>query len=102
MPADLRWFAPNRYCGLPVARLRALGWTIAADGDAPARATIAADGQCAVDGFAFARRHGTPLVLYVWDLPPWRLGDGKPDPVLALGPRLLRIPRPGGYRERAG
>lgn len=100
--ADLRWFAPNRYCALPVARLRALGWTIAEDGDAPARLTVAADGACAVDGFAFATRHRTPLALYVWDLPPWRLGDGKPDPVFALGARLVRLPRPGGYRERAG
>lgn len=103
MIADLRWFAPNRYCALPVARLRALGWTIAEDGDAPARFTVAADGQCAVDGFAFSRRHRTPFALYVWDLPPWRLGEGRPDPVFAVGPRLIRVPRPvGGYRERAG
>lgn len=100
---DLRWFAPNRYCALPVPALRAAGLRIAESGDAPARIAVAADGQCAVAGFEYAARHRCPLILYLWDLPPWRLGDGRPDPMFGLGARIIRIPRPfGGYRERAG
>lgn len=100
---DVRWFAPNRYCGLPVPALRERGLRIAESGDGPARIAFAADGQRAVEGFAFARRHNCPLVLYVWDLPPWRLGNGRADPVFATGGKLWKAPRlVGGYPERAG
>jgi glycosyltransferase involved in cell wall biosynthesis len=100
---DVRWFAPNRYCTLPVPTLLAGGVGIALEGDAPARLAVAADGQCAVAAFEYARRHRVPLLLYLWDLPPWRLGRGRPDPVFELGGRIRRIPRPfGRYRERAG
>ena len=100
---DLRWFAPNRYCTLPVPALRRSGLRIALEGDAPARLAVSADGQCAVTGFEFARRHRCQFLLYVWDLPPWRLGRGRPDVVFELGGRIRRIPRPvGGYPERAG
>lgn len=100
---DVRWFAPNRYCGLPVPALRADGLRIAESGDAPARVAVAADGQCAVVAFEYAARHGCPLILYIWDLPPWRFGPGNPDLVFALGGRIRRVPRPfGGYAERAG
>jgi glycosyltransferase involved in cell wall biosynthesis len=100
---DLRWFAPNRYCTLPVPALRRAGLAIGLDGDAPARLAVIADGQCAVAGFEYARRHRCPLLLYVWDLPPWRLGRGRPDFVFELGGAVRRIPRPmGGYPERAG
>ncbi len=100
---DLRWFAPNRYCTLPVPALRRAGLGIALEGDAPAGAAVASDGACAVDAFKFARRHRCPLVFYLWDLPPWRLGAGKPDPVFEIGARLVRVPRPwGSYRERSG
>ena len=100
---DLRWFAPNRYCTLPVPALRRAGLTIALEAEEPARLAVIADGQCAVAGFDYARRHRCPLLLYVWDLPPWRLGRGRPDLVFELGGRIRRIPRPmGGYKERAG
>ena len=100
---DVRWFAPNRYCALPVSALRASGLRIAEAGDAAARVAVAADGQCAVAGFEFARRHRCPLILYLWDLPPWRLGRGSPDLVFAAGGRIHRLPRLlGGYPERAG
>jgi len=100
---DVRWFAPNRYCALPVPALGRAGLRVALEGDEPARVAVASDGQSAVAGFAFARRHRCPLVLYVWDLPPWRLDGGRPDLVLAAGSKLVRIPRPWGrYPERAG
>jgi glycosyltransferase involved in cell wall biosynthesis len=100
---DLRWFAPNRYCTLPVPALRGAGLAIALEGDAPAGAAVAADGQCAVAAFEYSFRHLCPLLVYLWDLPPWRLGRGKPDFTFVLGGRLRRIPRPlGRYPERAG
>jgi glycosyltransferase involved in cell wall biosynthesis len=100
---DLRWFAPNRYCTLPVPALRRAGLAIALDGDAPAGAAVAADGQCAVAAFEYSRRARCPLLVYLWDLPPWRLGRGKPDFIFELGGRIQRIPRLlGRYPERAG
>ena len=100
---DLRWFAPNRYCTLPVPALRRAGWSIALDGDAPCGAVIASDAPSAVEAFAFARRHRCPLGLSIADLPPWRLGDGRPDAVFAVGPRIIRVRRPwGGFPERSG
>jgi glycosyltransferase involved in cell wall biosynthesis len=90
---DLRWFAPNRYCALPVPRLRSAGLGVSLEGDAPARLVVAADAQCAVAAYEHARRHRCPLLFYLWDLPPWRLGAGKPDTLFELGGRLRRIPR---------
>ena len=99
----MRWFAPNRYCTLPVRALAAAGLGIALDGEAPARLAVAADGQCAVAGYEYARRHRVPLLLYLWDLPPWRLAAGRPDLVFELRGRVRRVPRPvGRYPERAG
>lgn len=101
--ADLRWFAPNRYCTLPVPLLRAAGLTMSLEGEEPARLVVAADGQCAVAAYEYSRRHRCPLLLYLWDLPPWRLEGGKPDTVFELGGRIRRIPRLlGRYPERAG
>ena len=57
---DVRWFAPNRYCTLPVPLLRLGGLRIAIDGDQPARLALAADGQCAMAGFEYSLRHRTP------------------------------------------
>lgn len=100
---DLRWFAPNRYCTLPVEALRARGLRVALEGDRPARLAFAADNQTVVAGYEWSRRRRCPLVAYVWDLPPWRLGEGRPDFVFAALGKLRRIRRPaGGYVERAG
>jgi len=100
---DVRWFAPNRYCALVVPRLLQKGWSVALDGDAPARLVVSMDAQVATAAFSFARRHRCAILVYLWDLPPWRLGRGRPDLVFALGDRLLRIPWPGRrYPQRAG
>ncbi len=100
---EVRWFAPNSYCALPVPALREAGLRIALDGDAPARLAFAADNQCVVGAWEYAARHRCPLAVYLWDLPPWRLGGGAPDWVFPLGGRIRRIPRLiGGYPERAG
>ena len=100
---SIRWFAPNRYCGLVVPALREAGWSIATQGDDSADLVVAMDGQSAVLGFEFARRHRCRLLLYLWDLPPWRLGGGRPDVVFEWRGRIRRVPRIlGGFRERAG
>ncbi|MSR02846.1 MAG: hypothetical protein EXR94_08925 [Gemmatimonadetes bacterium] len=100
---SVRWFAPNRYCGLVVPALREAGWSIATEGEDSADLVVAMDGQSAVLGFEFARRHRCRLLLDLWDLPPWRLGGGRPDVVFEWRGRIRRVPRVlGGFRERAG
>ena len=100
---DVRWFGPNRHTHLVVPDLRERGLSVATEGDAPARLAFAASGTVARAAWQYSRRRRVPLVLYVWDLPPWRLGGGRADPVLDVGGRLVRVPRPvGGYAERRG
>jgi glycosyltransferase involved in cell wall biosynthesis len=100
---DVRWFAPNRYCALPVPALRRAGLEIALTGEEPAGLAFAADGACVAAAFEYSRRRRCPLAVYIWDLPPWRLGSGKPDLVFEAGGHLVRLPRLGDrYRERAG
>ena len=100
---DVRWFAPNRFAALVVPRLERLGFKIATEGDAPARLALAMSGTVAERAWRYAAAQRCPCVLYLWDLPPWSLGDGAADPVWwALG-RFLRLPRLGPrYRERRG
>ena len=103
MMTDLRWFAPNRFCTLVVPALRARGFRIDLEGEEPAALAVAMDGQCAVAGYEYARRHRCPLLLYLWDLPPWRLGTGSPEMVFEWRQRIRRVPRViGGYQERSG
>lgn len=100
---DIRWFAPNRYCTLPVFALRTAQLRISLEGNQPARLAVAADAQSAVTAYEYSRRHRCPLLLYLWDLPPWRLEGGRPDTVFELGGRIRRFPRLlGRYPERAG
>jgi glycosyltransferase involved in cell wall biosynthesis len=101
---DVRWFAPNRFAALVVPRLRQLGLTIATEDDAPARLALAMSGTVAERAWRYAAARACPLVLYVWDLPPWRTGGGRPDPVWwVLGRFFVRLPRlRGAYRERRG
>jgi glycosyltransferase involved in cell wall biosynthesis len=100
---DVRWFSPNRYCALPVPALRRVGLEIALESEQAAGLAFAADGACVAAAFEYSRRHRCPLALYIWDLPPWRLGGGKADLVFEAGGRLLRLPRlRDRYPERAG
>ena len=100
---DVRWFAPNAYCALPVPALRGMGLRISTEGRAPARVAFAADNQCVTQAFEYAARVRCPVAAYLWDLPPWRLADGSPDLVFELLGRVRRVPRViGGYPERAG
>jgi glycosyltransferase involved in cell wall biosynthesis len=99
----IRWFSPNRFGTLVVSRLEAAGYRVLLEGEGPADLAVAIDGQCAVSAYEFARRRGCPLLLYLWDLPPWRLGSGQPDAVFEWRGRVRRVPRIiGGYRERSG
>ncbi len=100
---DIRWFAPNRFCTLVVPRLRERGLTIALEGGRPARLAMALDAQVAAAAYAYAARYRCPLLHYVWDLPPWRLGGGRADWVWYAFGRYVRVPRLGRrYAERRG
>ncbi len=89
---DVRWFAPNRFASLVVPRLEALGFKIAIEGDSPARVAFAMSGTTAERVWRYALRHRCPYVLYVWDLPPWRLGSGHPDVVWWWLGHFFRLP----------
>jgi glycosyltransferase involved in cell wall biosynthesis len=100
---DIRWFAPNRFTTLVASELRADGLSIATEGSDRARLVVSMSGTTALDAWRFARRHGCPMVLYLWDLPPKATGAGTFDPVFAVGRHLVRIPRlTGGFGRRRG
>jgi glycosyltransferase involved in cell wall biosynthesis len=100
---DIRWFAPNRYTTLVVSELRARGLSIATEGMDRARLAVSMSGTTALDTWRFTRRHGCPIVLYLWDLPPKATGTGTHDPVFSIGRHLVRIPRlTGGFGRRRG
>lgn len=60
------------------------------------------DAQVVAPAYRFAAKHGCPLIHYLWDLPPWRLGAGGPDWIWFVAGQFVRIPRPNGYPERRG
>jgi glycosyltransferase involved in cell wall biosynthesis len=61
------------------------------------------DAQVAAAAYAYAARHRCPLIHYLWDLPPWRLGRGRHDWVWHVFGRFVRVPRVGRrYPERPG
>ena len=100
---DIRWFAPEGFFALVVPRLRERGVAIALDGDRRARLAIAMDARVAAEAYAYAARARCPLIHYLWDLPPWRLGRGRPDWVWHVFGRYVRVPRWGRrYAERPG
>lgn len=92
---DVRWFSPNSYASLVVPELQHRGVSIALEGDAPSRLAIAMSATVAEEAWRYALTRGCPLVVYLWDLPPWRMGHGRPDLVWAVGGHFLRLPRPG-------
>jgi glycosyltransferase involved in cell wall biosynthesis len=100
---DVRWFGRNDYEHLIVPDLRRLGLDVATEGDAPARLAIAMNHDLAPAVWRYSHQAGTPFVSYVWDLPPSRIGNGRYDPVLSVGGRLLALPRIGRrYVTRRG
>ena len=100
---DIRWFTETAFGGLVVPRLRALGLSIAEQGDAPARMVVAIGNTVAVAAWRFAAKHRCAVAQFIWDLPPWRLGGGRYDPVWSVRGRLVSMPRLGRrYVERAG
>lgn len=73
------------------------------EGDGPAGLVVAMSATVAEYAWRHARARGCPLIVYLWDLPPWRLGRGRHDPVMNIGGRLLRVPRPGRrFAQRRG
>jgi glycosyltransferase involved in cell wall biosynthesis len=100
---DLRWFAPSRLFALVVDRLRQLGLSIALEGDGPARLAIAMDAQVAEQAYRYAATRRRPLIQYVWDLPPWKIGTGRHDWIWFVLGRYVRLPRLGRrYPQRRG
>lgn len=100
---DIRWFAPNAYSALLVPELQNSGVSIALEGSAGARLAFSMSATTALSAWRFAQRHRCPLILYIWDLPPRSTGSGSYDPVVPIGPYLLRLPRlSGGYGRRRG
>jgi glycosyltransferase involved in cell wall biosynthesis len=92
---DIRWFAPDPFFTLVVPRLRDLGLAIALEGGGPARLAVAMDARVAAAAYGYAARQRVPLIHYVWDLPPWRIGRGRHDWVWYGWGRYWRLPRLG-------
>jgi glycosyltransferase involved in cell wall biosynthesis len=101
--SDVRWFRQNEYEYLVVPHLERLGLRIATSGVAPARVALVMNHDLAAAAWRYARKSRIPLVTYVWDLPPFRLGSGDADYMVGVGGHLLRLPRLGRrYTTRRG
>ena len=80
-----------------------MGLEIATSGDEPATIALSMNHDLAGAAWRYARRARVPLVTYVWDLPPFRLGEGRADYVVSIRGHLLRLPRlKGRYTTRRG
>lgn len=100
---DIRWFAPNHYTAVIVPELRRRGFTVALEGDAPARLALSMSATRAEEAWRYACRRSCSLVVYLWDLPPRATGSGSYDPVWSIGGHLFHLPRPaGGFGRRRG
>jgi glycosyltransferase involved in cell wall biosynthesis len=101
--ADVRWFGLNDYEHLIVPDLRSLGLEIATEGEEPAKVAVVMNHDLAPLVWRYVQRHRTPYISYVWDLPPFRLGDGRSDYVISVDGRLVTLPRLGSrYITRRG
>ncbi len=80
-----------------------MGLDIATTGIEPAAVALSMNHDLAGAAWRYARRTRVPLLTYVWDLPPFRLGEGRADYVLSVRGHLLRLPRlRGRYTTRRG
>jgi len=91
--ADICWFSPNEYCSMVVPYLKEKGLDIQMEGEVNARITLAMSSSVARNAWIHSKLHKTKLILHIWDLPHWRLGNGLSDHIIPLRHRLLRIPR---------
>lgn len=102
MTIPIRWFAPDALSRLVVPGLRERGFRVVDEGVEVPRAVVCISAEQVGRGWHASRRARAPLGVFLWDLPPWRLEGGRPDPVLDLGGRLVVLPRPWGrFPERA-
>jgi glycosyltransferase involved in cell wall biosynthesis len=80
-----------------------MGLDIATTGSEPAAVALSMNHDLAGAAWRYARRARVPLLTYVWDLPPFRLGEGRADYVLSVRGHLVRVPRlTGRYTTRRG
>jgi len=80
-----------------------MGLDIATGGTEPAAVVLCMNHDLAGAAWRHARRARVPLLTYVWDLPPFRLGEGEADYVVSVRGHLLRLPRlRGRYTTRRG
>jgi glycosyltransferase involved in cell wall biosynthesis len=101
--ADVRWFGLNEYEHLIVPDLQRCGLEIATTGDARAKVALVMNHDLAPSAWRYARRHRIDLISYVWDLPPFRLGEGGPDHIVPILGHLVTLPRLGPrYATRRG
>lgn len=85
------------------AELARHGFQIQGSGERAADLVLAMGDPVAEPAWEWSQRRGVPLVLYLWDLPPWDVGSGRVRPVFALGTRLITIPWPTrGNVSRSG
>ena len=102
MTVPVRWFAPDALSRLVIPGLRARGFRVVDEGEEVPRAVVCISAEQVGRGWLAAHRARAPLGVYLWDLPPWRLEGGRPDPVIDLAGRLVVVPRPWGrFPERA-
>jgi glycosyltransferase involved in cell wall biosynthesis len=91
----IRWFAPNPQSRSIIPALAGRGIRVV-DHDAESAALAIAMGDAvAEEAWRWATHRQLPLLLYLWDLPPWSIGKGRLNPVIALGGRLFALPRLG-------
>jgi len=97
----IRWFAPHDGFRPMERELADRGIRILGSGERQADVAIAMGDPVAEEAWAWSRRYEIPLVLYLWDLPPWAVGPRNYHPVLSIGGRLVTLPWPGrGNRTR--
>lgn len=102
MTTPIRWFAPDALSRLVIPGLRDRGFRVVEEGEEAPRAVVCISAEQVGRGWLAAHRARAPLGVYLWDLPPWRLEGGRPDPVVDLGGRLVVVPRFWGrFPERA-
>ncbi|HTO74067.1 MAG TPA: hypothetical protein VMJ30_09610, partial [Gemmatimonadales bacterium] len=73
---SIRWFAPNAHSRSIIPALAARGVRAIESDAEPADLAIAMGDTVAEDAWRWSAFHGRPLILYIWELPPWSIGKG--------------------------